>query len=93
MSIEHWLDLITKVGWPVVAFVGLAYFLARHVWPFVLKQIEVAQVTRQAEMKEFLEALRRRDTLAEQTQKEIIEALHRITSEVALLRSEMRGKL
>jgi ABC-type nitrate/sulfonate/bicarbonate transport system substrate-binding protein len=95
MALDQWLDLIAKAGWPVVALIGLAYFLARHVWPFVLKQIEVAQATRQAEMKEFfeamkefLEALRRRDAHAEQTQAEVIEVLHKMAGEISVIRSE-----
>lgn len=47
---DKWIDIASKFGIPVGLLLLLGYFLLRHVWPFVTKQIEDSKAERKAEM-------------------------------------------
>lgn len=82
---EQWIDVAGKFGIPVVMLALLAYFLARHVWPFVTSQIEDAKVQRKAEVEKFVETIRMRDVLMAETQRETMRALNEMTAEIRRL--------
>lgn len=69
---------------------GLAYFLVRHVWPFVTSQIEDAKSQRKTEIEKFVDTIRARDTLMAEGQREHLRALEMMTTEIRALREEVR---
>jgi len=88
---EQWIDVASKFGIPVAMLIGLAYFVVRHVWPFVTKQIEDAQSQRKTEIEKFVETIRSRDILMAEGQREHLKALEAMTMEIRGLRDEIRN--
>jgi hypothetical protein len=88
---DQWIEIISKFGIPIAALVGVAYFLLKQVWPFVVAQIEEAQKQRKAEIDKFIETVRARDVLLVESQREHISALREITKEITALRDIVRG--
>lgn len=46
-----WVQIGSTFGIPVLLLTAIAYFTVRHVWPFVVKQLEVFQEERRQERK------------------------------------------
>lgn len=57
-----WVDAAIRLGVPTAILVAMGYFILRHVWPFIVKQIEDNKNERITERDRFLVALERRDT-------------------------------
>lgn len=93
MELEKWVELVGKFGLPTVALLALGWMFYRvivqTVWPFFVKQIEVAQAQRQAEMDKFMAAMMRRDEMAATAQRETLHALHAMADELRTLRTEV----
>lgn len=88
---NEWIDVAGKFGIPVVMLALLAYFLARHVWPFVTSQIEDAKTQRKAEIEKFVDAIRARDVLMAESQREHLKALEAMTAEIRALPEKIRN--
>jgi hypothetical protein len=91
MTIDQWVELFSKFGLPVVGLGGAAYFLARHVWPFIKGQIEEAQAARKAEIDKFVDTIRQYNVLLAESQRENLRALDAITKELTAIRETMRS--
>jgi hypothetical protein len=92
MTIDQWVELLSKFGLPVVGLGGAAYFLLCHVWPFVKGQIEEAQAARKAEIDKFVETIRQYHMLLSESQRETLRALEAITKELTAIRETMRNQ-
>jgi hypothetical protein len=61
VSLEQIIEAIRDLGVSIATAVGLAYFVYKAVWPFVIKQVEDSKEAREHERGQFLAALERRD--------------------------------
>jgi len=52
-----WIQIGSTFGIPVLMLIGIAYFTARNVWPFVVKRIEQNDARHQIETDKFLAAV------------------------------------
>ena len=89
---EQWIKIAGQFGIPVALLALLAYFLLKHVWPFVTKQIEAAQAERKIEVDKFVETIRARDVLMAETQRETVKALESMTAEIRRLGGKSNQK-
>jgi hypothetical protein len=90
---EQWIDIAGKFGIPVALLMLLGYFLLKHVWPFVTKQIEDAKSERKADMEaakserkeeigKFMDTLRARDVMIAEISQRHVKALESLTIEI-----------
>lgn len=87
---DQFVDIAGKFGIPVALLGLICWFVARKVWPFVMKQIEEGQTQRKAEIDKFDSTIRTRDALLVQQWQEHLKALDAITGEVRGLRSDLQ---
>jgi hypothetical protein len=90
LTMDQWLDIASKFGIPVTMLGLLTLFIVRHVWPFVIGQIEDAKAQRKIEVDKFMDALRTRDTMMSEAQRGHLKAIEAMTVEIRGLRSEVR---
>lgn len=103
---EQWIKVAGQFGIPVVLLALAIYLTAKFVdkklWPFVVKQIEdakaerktemdSAKAERQAEITKFVDAIRARDVLMAEGQRENIRTLEAMTSELRALSEIVRN--
>ena len=79
---EQWIEIAGKFGIPVVMLGMLGYFLLKHVWPFVTRQIEAAQAERKIEVDKFVETIRARDVMMAEIQERNLKALEGLASKI-----------
>jgi len=87
---DQWVKIAGQFGIPVALLMLLAYFILRHVWPFVTRQIQDAQTQRAAEIEKFDNTIRKRDGLMVQQWQEHLKALDAITGEIRGLREDIQ---
>jgi Na+-translocating ferredoxin:NAD+ oxidoreductase RnfG subunit len=85
------IDVLSKFGLSIAIVAALAFWLYGKLWPFITEQLTTAQAARQAEIREFIVALERRDALAREMQRENMQALHAMTEELRSLRDTVRS--
>lgn len=96
---NEWIKLAQTFGIAVAGLVMLAWFVAKRIWPFIVRQIEDAQ-TRSKTLDDkfvmvadrFTDSIRARDVLMAETQRENIRALEAVTLEIRGLREEFRAR-
>jgi hypothetical protein len=89
-QMDQWIDVASKFGLPVMMLLGAAYFLLKHVWPFVTRQIEEAHAQRKEEIAKFVETIRARDVLMAEDRRQHLKALETLTNELRGIRKELR---
>lgn len=50
---EPWLEIATKFGIPVAGLTAAAWFLGKHVWPWMVEQVEKTQAAREKDLDRF----------------------------------------
>src|SRR5215510_9550400 len=95
---SEWIKLAQTFGIAVAGLAMLAWFVAKRIWPFIVKQIEDAQSRSKALDEKFIlvadqftAAIRARDVLMAESQRETVKALEAVTKEISGLREEVRS--
>jgi Na+-translocating ferredoxin:NAD+ oxidoreductase RnfG subunit len=88
---NDWIEFGKNFGVTLLMLAALAYFLMRHVWPFVTKQIEEAHAQRKEEIAKFVDTIRARDVLMAEDRREHIRALEAMTHELRSFREQLRN--
>lgn len=52
-----WLQIATTLGLPTLFLVAIGVFVAKQVWPFVIKRIEAADARTQAQSEALIKAM------------------------------------
>src|SRR5262245_14471244 len=96
---DEWIKVAQTFGIASTGLALLAWFVAKKMWPFVVKQIEDAQSRSKALDEKFIlvanqftAAIRARDVLMAESQRETVKALEAMTKEISGLREEVRRK-
>ena len=94
---DQWIKVAQTFGIAGAGLAMLAWFVARKIWPFIIRQIEDAQSRSKALDEKFVmiadkftDSIRARDVLMAETQRENIRALEAVTIEIRGLREEVR---
>jgi hypothetical protein len=88
MTVTEIVQTIRDLGVAIAVALGLAYFVYKAVWPFVVKQVEDSQEARAEERAQFLGALERRD--AEFSR--MVSALNELTVAVREIQQVIRNR-
>jgi len=82
MDFKEWVELLGRVGGPVLGLLGVVWFLYKTMWPFIVARIEKAEASRDLEITRFTRAIEQNNELHAAAMEKLVGSLNALREEV-----------